>query len=94
MKKSLIVAATCAAIVAGFGASAALAGEVTGNGKLTQGPLHANSVCSFSGREDAAGSPLRTQTPHAVWLGPEVGVVNPPPGTPGQACRGGSNTGE
>lgn len=94
MRKTWIVTGACALAVAGIGSTSALAGEVTGNGKPTAGPAHANSVCSFSGREDVAGSPLRTQTPHAVWLGPEVGVVNPPPGTPGQACRGGSNTGE
>ena len=87
--RSFAVAA-CAAGVVGLGASAASAGEITGNGKFT--PIHSHlaaSVCSFSGREDLADSPLRTQTPHEVWLGPEIGVVNPPPGTPGTACRPG-----
>jgi hypothetical protein len=40
------------------GASAANAGEVTGNGKPTQGPTHAQSICVFSGLED--GSEDRT----------------------------------
>ena len=88
MKKVLAaVAASIAAV--GVTAGAAFAGEVTGNGKLT--PVNggiAASICSFSGREDEAASPIQTQTPHAVWEGPIVGVVNPPPGTPGQACRG------
>lgn len=42
--------AICAAIVAGLGANAAFAGEVTGNGKpLT---VKGNSPCAFSGQED------------------------------------------
>jgi hypothetical protein len=40
------------ALLAG-GVSAAQAGEITGNGKPTQGPAHANSICTFSGLEDA-----------------------------------------
>jgi hypothetical protein len=83
-------AAVCAVAVAGLSAGSAFGGEITGNGKLT--PVKAGvaaSVCSFSGLEDVAASPLRTQTPHEVWLGPEVGVVNPPPGTPGTDCRPG-----
>jgi hypothetical protein len=96
VKKSLLAAAICAAAVAGAGANAAYAGEVTGNGKplwiaVTQEGdhvLHGKSPCAFSGREDLAGSPLRTQTPHEVWLGPIPDlVVNPAPGTPGTACN-------
>jgi hypothetical protein len=97
MKRLLVVAASVAVIV-GAGASAAFAGEVTGNGKQTGMRAHANSECGFSGREDenAVGSPLRTQTPHEVWLNPAIFpglppggiVVNPEPGTPGQDCNG------
>jgi hypothetical protein len=96
VKKSLLAAAICAAAVAGTGANAAYAGEVTGNGKplwiavTEEGDhvLHGKSPCAFSGREDLAGSPLRTQTPHEVWLGPIPDlVVNPAPGTPGTACN-------
>jgi hypothetical protein len=43
-----------AALVIG-GSGPALAGEITGNGKPTQGPAHANSICSFSGLEDGDG---------------------------------------
>ena len=67
--------------------TAASAGEVTGTGAPTGMRGHANSECGFSGLEDAAGSPLRTQTPHKVWLGPQVGIVTPAPGTPGTACN-------
>ena len=33
-------------------AGPAHAGEITGSGKATQGPAHANSICAFSGLED------------------------------------------
>ena len=37
-------------------AGTASAGEITGNGKPTQGPAHANSICAFSGLEDGDGA--------------------------------------
>jgi hypothetical protein len=95
--KSWFAAALCAVVFAAVSASSAFAGEVTGNGKETGMRDHANSECGFSGQEDetADGSPLRTQTPHEVWLNPEFFpvppgglVVNPAPGTPGEACNG------
>jgi hypothetical protein len=47
----------CAAVVTGPNASAALAGEITGNGKPTGAPQHANSICVFSGKNnDPTGS--------------------------------------
>jgi hypothetical protein len=97
-EKRMAVVAACAAAFMGIGASAAFAGEVTGNGDATGMRGHANSICGFSGREDDSRSPLRTQTPHEVWLNPEEfpvppqGVVaNPAPGTPGQECNGNLN---
>ncbi len=99
MKRLLVVAASVAVMV-GAGASAAFAGEVTGKGKDTAAPANANSICAFSGQEDDARSPKRTQTPAEVWLSPEELdeehpenfpdglVVNPPPGTPGTDCNG------
>ena len=51
MKKALVGAAMCAALI--FGSSgAAFAGEIGGSGKGTQGPEHANSLCVYSGLED------------------------------------------
>jgi hypothetical protein len=44
------------AILLGGTASTASAGEITGNGKPTQGPAHANSICTFSGLEDGDGA--------------------------------------
>ena len=98
--KSLFAAALCGGVIAAVGAGSAFAGEVTGNGKETAMKGHANSVCGFSGLEDDARSPIRTQTPHEVWLSkeefpfvPEGGlVVNPTPGEPGMACNGHLNS--
>jgi hypothetical protein len=48
----------CMAAVVAVGAGSAFAGEVTGNGKPTSGPAHANSICVFSGQNDVPeGSP-------------------------------------
>ena len=44
------------AILLGGAASTASAGEITGNGKPTKGPAHANSICVFSGLEDGDGA--------------------------------------
>ena len=51
MRRILAMAACIVAVVA-LGAGSAFAGEVTGNGKPTQGPAHANSICVFSGQND------------------------------------------
>lgn len=86
-----LAAAVCTLLFAGLSASAALAGEVIGppgnptsgsSGVATGAPAHANSICAFSGLNDFVNGQTtrRTQTPH-----------DGPPGTPGQACRGGSN---
>jgi hypothetical protein len=53
MRKSWFAAAACAAAFVGVGANAALAGEITGNGKVK--PVNGNSPCAFSGLEDSAG---------------------------------------
>jgi hypothetical protein len=97
MTKRILAICLCSTAILGVGATAAAAGEITGNGKSLHvdgggkwgTALNARSECAFSGLEDATGSPLQTQTPHAVWFGPEVGVVYPGPGTPGMACSPG-----
>jgi hypothetical protein len=53
-KRSMLAAVLCAAILACAGASAAFAGEITGNGKPTAGPSHANSICVSSGNNGDA----------------------------------------
>jgi hypothetical protein len=53
---------TFMALTAGAAASVVLAsgpafaGEITGNGKPTQGPANAHSICAFSGLEDGDGA--------------------------------------
>ena len=99
--KTFIMAAVFAALLAAAGASVAFAGEITGNGKPTQGPAHASSICVFSGQNDDPTAPItsdeslapngpggRTQS-----YGQDVryGLLNPSIVTPGQTCQGGSN---
>ena len=59
MLRRVLGAVSAAALIATLAASAALAGEVTGNGQSKQidggkwgTNLHARSVCAFSGQED------------------------------------------
>jgi len=52
LRKATFATAVCTMALVGGAASAAFAGEVTGNGKPTQGPAHANSPCAFSGLDD------------------------------------------
>src|SRR6478672_6474141 len=49
-KKSMFAAAFCAVAIAVASASAAFAGEITGNGRLK--PVNGNSPCAYSGQED------------------------------------------
>jgi hypothetical protein len=98
--RTLLVAVISAAVFVGASASAASAGEITGNGKPTAGPAHANSICVFSGQNDDPTAPLsldRTIAPNGpggrsqsfgqdVKLGLDPHVLNP-----GMACGPGSN---
>lgn len=96
MRKTF-AAVICAAAVAGLGAGAALAGEVTGppgtpdvpfsgSGKQTGAFFNANSICAFNGLNDMnpEQGPIHeiTQNPHNQ-------------GSPGEAghgrCAGGTN---
>jgi hypothetical protein len=96
--KLFFAAAVCAVAVAAAGAGAAFAGEVTGNGKATAGPEHANSICVFSGKNDDPGAPLDGSGPNGPG-GPsqsygqenKLGLQDPHVFNPGDACQGGSN---
>ena len=48
--RSIVVTAVVGAGCVAFGAGPALAGEITGNGRLVT--VHGNSPCAFSGQED------------------------------------------
>ena len=93
MVKKSLAAAFCAAAVVGLTAGSALAGEITGTGKSLE-PLHANSICAYSGLNDdplgldpSNGPPGRVQS-----YGQDVrmGLIDPRAFNPGDACRGGS----
>jgi hypothetical protein len=93
-RKSLLASALCALAFSGLTAGGAFAGEVTGNGKPTAGPAHANSICVFSGQNDnPAGSPEDGPGGRTQSFGQDVrnGFINPREFNPGDACRGGSN---
>ena len=95
-KKSMLVAELSAVIMAGPGAGAAFAGEITGNGKPTAGVANANSICVFSGKnDDPTGIDPEENGPPGVSqsYGQEnkLGIVDPRVFNPGDACRGGSN---
>jgi hypothetical protein len=89
LMKRFGVAVSVTAVVLSLSASAAFAGEVKGpptggvsTSNDTAAPAHANSICAFSGLNDYTNGQITSQTQT-----PKDG----PPGTPGVACRGGSN---
>ncbi len=94
--RRLVVMVVSAALFVGVGASAAFAGEVTGDGKVTGAPAHANSICAFSGLED--GSEPGTQegpgNPPQNWgqIPQDVrGFLKTFGESPGDACNGHKN---
>ena len=103
-RKSTLVAVVCTMAVAGPCADAAFAGEITGNGKPTAGPAHANSICVFSGKNDNPSAPL--DNPDAGGVSQSYGQLvrlgviesffgaTPKTFNPGDTCRGGSNVPE
>lgn len=102
VRKSLLAAAFAVSMV-GLTAAPALAGEVTGNGKPTQGPAHANSICVFSGQNDDPTAPIVSAQPtpeapngpggRTQNFGQDVrhGLISPHVLNPGSSCQGGSN---
>jgi hypothetical protein len=93
--------AVCLTAIAGLSASAALAGELTGNGKPTPIRHTANSICAFSGQNDHPDAPLSLDPlvapdgPGGISqsFGQDVKLgADPRAGNPGDACQGGSNT--
>jgi hypothetical protein len=91
-KKSFVAAMLCAAVVTGANASAAFAGEITGNGKRTGATEHANSICVFSGKNDDPQCLDPESGPGGVSqsYGQEnkLGLVDPHEFNPGSACNG------
>ena len=98
----LVLPATLAA--GALSAGPAFAGEITGNGKPTAGPAHANSICVFSGKNDNPSAPLDNPdaggTSQSYGQLVRLGVIEsffgatPKTFNPGDTCRGGSNVPE
>ncbi len=89
------VAVSTAALVLSLSATAALAGEVKGpptggtsTTDVTAAPAHANSICAFSGLNDYINGQPYSLVQTAADSFKYYGL---PHGTPGDACRGGSN---
>src|SRR5881394_1772634 len=98
LRKAVITAAVGAMALVGVTGSAAFAGEITGKGKATAGPAHANSICVFSGKNDDPGAPLDGSGPNgpggvsqSYGQNVKLGLNDPHTFNPGDACRGGSN---
>jgi hypothetical protein len=98
---SIVGAGVCASVMFVGGAGVASAGENTGNGKPTQGPAHANSICAFSGLEDGddlpPGSPSGPGAPPQNWghtqqaeraAGATVAQLKASGFQPGDSCNG------
>jgi hypothetical protein len=101
--RSRLATLGCVVVVAGASSAAAFAGEVTGNGKPTAGPEHANSICVYSGQNDDPTAPLSLDMSiapngpggHSQSYGQDVKLgLDPHVFNPGDACRGGSNSPE
>src|SRR3954451_25352607 len=97
-EKFAVVMCTAATLALSVGTAAA--GEITGFGKPTAGPLHANSVCVYSARNDDPGAAhsldlsIAANGPGGVSqsYGQDVKLgLDPHEFNPGDACRGGSN---
>lgn len=102
-----IACTLCVAVVAGFSAGAASAGEVqgppgtpgvanSGSGNRTGAPANSQSICSYNGLNDMnpAQGPINSivQTPHNQGVPGEAGAGPNGSGTPGSpTCGRGSN---
>jgi hypothetical protein len=97
-KRTRLSVATCAASILCLAASAAVAGEITGNGKSLKnadGTLNGRSACAFSGRQDnfAADEGLFRHMLTQSWgqIFKDIRSVLPGPGV---SCNPTRSTGE
>src|SRR4051794_941585 len=97
-KKSMLATLACTVAAFALGAGAASAGEVTGSGKATSAPVHANSICAFSGHNDDPTAPLDGSGPNgpggtsqSFGQTVKLNLVDPHAFNPGDACGPGSN---
>ena len=78
--RSVVGAGLCAAMMLTGGVGAAVAGEVTGNGKVIS--MNGKSLCAFSGLEDwaSAGGPAPRRRSRRSGRGAELGPREAPVG--------------
>lgn len=93
IKSRVALAISVAGLAVSLSAGAVFAGEVTGSGKSLE-PLHANSICAYSGLNDKVAGEGDLTSRVQSW-GQEVRAaakagIHGLGGVPGQACRGGS----
>lgn len=93
IKSRVALAVSVAGLAVSLSAGAVFAGEVTGNGKTLE-PLHANSICAYSGLNDKVVGEgdltSRVQSWGQIVRGAAKAGVHGLGGAPGHACRGGS----
>ena len=82
---TLLVTGLGSVALVAMGTTSAFAGEVTGNGKSTQGPANAQSICAYSGlNDDQEEAPGRTQSYGQIVRSGGKGFAP----SPGVACNG------
>lgn len=89
MRFRALVGLGCATALTALSAGSAMAGEITGNGKSLE-PLHASSICAYSGLNDEKTDfePTRTQTYGTFLVLYGKDFIDANFGSPGQNCRG------
>ena len=94
--RSILFTTAAASAALAFAAGPASAGEITGTGKPTQGPAHANSICVYSGLQDGdgAGFPGPGGAPPQNWGHSKADFGDTPADRkasgfqPGDSCNG------
>ena len=89
--KYLLVVPVATAAISAMAMAPATAGEVTGKGGDTQGPAHANSICTFSGQNDSPTDPFpeggKTQS-YGQLVRQKVTNPSVDGAAPGSECNG------
>jgi hypothetical protein len=98
--RTILMSTAAAGAALALSTGPAMAGEVTGSGKPTNGPAHSNSICAFSGLQDGDGdptAPARPGVPPQNWGHTQQGAraegatmddLKAAGLNPGQSCNG------
>lgn len=88
-RRRFAIAVSGAVVALSLSAGAAFAGEVTGNGRSLE-PLHANSICAYSGLNDKTEGEGDLTSRVQSWGQIARYLQGAAGGVPGTECRGGS----